>query len=256
MALREEFAQQGEWLFRRRSFGPVALLPILFFAVPQLGALQTELYRQHVAHADIYILAWKFFAIAVAAAGLIVRAMVAGYVPVGTSGRNTTGQQADSLNTSGMYSIVRHPLYLGNFLSQFGVLLYLQVWWFALIGVLGFWLYYERIMMAEEAYLTEKFGPSYLEWAARTPAFFPRFRQWQPPATPFSLRTVFRREQSGLFLFTTSFAGLEVLIHGLTTNTWSIALPVLGAWGVGMAFYVTLSVLKKTTKVLNVYGRC
>ena len=32
-----------------------------------------------------------------------------------TSGRNTHDQVADSLNTSGIYSIVRHPLYVGNF---------------------------------------------------------------------------------------------------------------------------------------------
>jgi protein-S-isoprenylcysteine O-methyltransferase Ste14 len=260
MALREEFTEQGEWLFRRRSFGPVILLPVLFFAVPQLGALQTFLLdpagAPKFANADLYLLAFKIVALIIGALGLVVRAMVAGYVPAGTSGRNTHGQQAESLNTIGLYSIVRHPLYLGNFLSQLGVLLYLQVWWFALIGILGFWLYYERIMMAEEAFLREKFGADYLEWASRTPAFFPRFRQWNPPSAPFSLRTVFRREQSGLFLYVTTFTGLEILLQGLTTNRWMPSLTVIALWAAGMAFYAVLSILKKNTKVLDVDGRC
>ncbi|MGB8874133.1 MAG: hypothetical protein WCC75_12145, partial [Desulfobaccales bacterium] len=44
-----------------------------------------------------------------------------GLPPRGTSGRNTQGQVAETLNTTGIYSLVRNPLYLGNFLIWLGL---------------------------------------------------------------------------------------------------------------------------------------
>ena len=49
--------------------------------------------------------------------GEAIRIFTVGYAPRNTSGRNTiTGQIADELNVTGIYSQLRHPLYLGNFL--------------------------------------------------------------------------------------------------------------------------------------------
>ena len=46
---------------------------------------------------------------------------------------------------------------------------------------LVFWLYYERIMLAEEEFLRARYGKAFDDWAARTPAFLPNFRHWVPP---------------------------------------------------------------------------
>ena len=100
-----------------------------------------------------------------------------------TSGRNTEGQVADSLNTTGMYSIVRNPLYLGNFLMILGVVLFLRIWWIPALYATLFALYYERIIFAEEMFLRDKFGQDYLAWASKTPAFFPKFALWKPTAS-------------------------------------------------------------------------
>lgn len=125
--------------------------------------------------------------------GLFIRCMVIGYAPRRTSGRNTDGQKAETLNTSGIYSIVRHPLYLGNFFIFIGMALFTQVPWFVLIAVLAFCLYYERIMFAEEKFLRGKFGDEYLRWADRRPAFIPSFKHYQKPALRFSFRNVLNR---------------------------------------------------------------
>ncbi|MBF0254846.1 MAG: hypothetical protein HQL11_06975 [Candidatus Omnitrophica bacterium] len=61
--------------------------------------------------------AWEIFCIAVSFAGLFLRAAVVGVVPKDTSGRNTGGQLARSLNTTGMYSVSRNPIYLADFLE-------------------------------------------------------------------------------------------------------------------------------------------
>lgn len=89
-----------------------------------------------------------------------------GYTPKKTSGRNTKkGQVADYLNTKGMYSIVRNPLYLGNFFMGLGIFLFLCIWWVEFIYTLVFMLYYERIIFAEEQFLVKKFKQQYMEWA-------------------------------------------------------------------------------------------
>ena len=98
-------------------------------------------------------------------AGLAIRCVTVGFAPSGTSGRNTGGLKAARLNTTGMYSIVRHPLYLGNAVILAGVLLFVQVWWFALVGALLALLHYERIIFAEEEFLKRRFGESYERWA-------------------------------------------------------------------------------------------
>src|SRR2546422_497608 len=80
-----------------------------------------------------------------------------------------------------------------------------------LIDVLAFWLYYERIMFAEEAFLRQKFGETYQRLAATTPAFFPRFGQWRKPSLPFSWRNVMRREYTALMLLILCHAGQEFI---------------------------------------------
>ena len=92
----------------------------------------------------------------------------------GTSGRNTSeGQVAESLNTRGMYSLVRHPLYLGNYFMWMALVLATGRLDFALIVTLAYMMYYLRIAMAEEAFLAGKFGEKYQVWAATVPAFVP-----------------------------------------------------------------------------------
>ena len=107
-------------------------------------------------------------------------------------------QVAESLNTTGLYSVVRHPLYLGNFLMWLGVALFPRSLSFVAAVVFAFWLYYERIMIAEEAFLRERFGERFDAWADRTPAFIPSLRRWTRPRLAFSLRKVLRKEYNGL----------------------------------------------------------
>ncbi len=141
-------------------------------------------------------------------------ALTVGRTPASTSGRNTRRQVAESLNTTGIYSTVRHPLYLGNFLMALGVVLFPMTWWLVVIYGLAFWLYYERIMLAEEAFLRSRFGTAFEEWARRTPAFVPRLRGYVAPDLPFSLRNVLRREYNGAFAVVLLLTLLE------TTRGW------------------------------------
>jgi protein-S-isoprenylcysteine O-methyltransferase Ste14 len=248
MALKYELESQGSWLFRWRSYLPMVILPIM------LVALRNSEYLERVL-GDFADAVWEGFCIALSFAGLGIRCIVVGYAPKGTSGRNAKEQKATVLNTTGMYSIVRHPLYLGNFVIALGITLFIQVWWFALIAILAFWLYYERIMFAEEGFLQKKFATVFFEWANKTPAFLPKWKNWQKPSLPFSFKNVLRREYSGFFAIIASFTFLEIAGDAIAEGE----LELNWEWGIffitGLIVYLTLRTLKRKTHILDVEGR-
>jgi protein-S-isoprenylcysteine O-methyltransferase Ste14 len=248
MALKERFYRQGEWLFRWRSYLPFLLLPLMVLGLHEGFWLEVHF-------GEPVDMAWKVFAFLVSCGGLVVRGAAAGIVPAFTSGRNVEGQIAQSLNTTGIYSAVRHPLYLGNFLIVFGAALFTEAGWFILFCLCFFCLYYERIMYAEETFLEEKFGEEFRAWADKTPAFFPAFRGWVPSPLPFSLRTVLRKEYTGFFVIIFLFVFAQFFGNGLAKGEWRLS-PAWQAFSFGGAFiYLLLMALKRLTGLLNVAGR-
>jgi protein-S-isoprenylcysteine O-methyltransferase Ste14 len=244
MPLKEEFEKNGEFLFRWRSYLPILILPFLILALPHSGYGQKLLGNRF----DLFI---EIFSVAIALSGIGLRCFTVGYAPSGTSGRNTGRQKASVLNFTGMYSIVRHPLYLGNFIVLVGVLFFLQVWWFALIGILAFWLYYERIMFREEEFLRDKFEAAYVKWANETPAFIPRLSNWCSPCRRFSWKTVFRREHSGFMLVAAVFALLDMAQDVIVMGQKELDKPFAGLFVVNLVVYVVFRTLKKNTKLLQ-----
>jgi protein-S-isoprenylcysteine O-methyltransferase Ste14 len=198
---------------------------------------------------------WDIFCFVASFLGLGVRVSTVGYVPLGTSGRNTKQQSATVLNTSGNYSVVRHPLYLGNYLIVLGVVMSPCQWWLPVMVTLLFWLYYERIMMAEETFLHERFGESFVSWATLTPAFVPRISLWRAPAESFSLRSVMRREYTSLLLIILLHFGIEEFEH-LSIDHHFVVEPYWTALlAVGVIAYLSLRFLKRRTSLLDVAGR-
>ncbi len=248
MALREEFQRQGSWLFRWRSYFPLVFLPILIVALKDSDFLERIF-------GDMIEGIWEISCLTISFIGLFIRCLTIGYVPKGTSGRNTKQQKADVLNRTGMYSIVRHPLYLGNFLIMLGIVMFTQVWWVILIAILSFWLYYERIIFTEEEYLRNKFGEMFLKWAQETPAFIPRLNNWKKPDMPFSMKTVLRREYTGFFVIASAFTSFEILGDFIAEGRVEIDLEWIVFFTAGALIYLTLRTLKKHTKILHVDGR-
>lgn len=251
MALMEQFRLQGDFLFRYRSF-----FPIPFFLV----GLGIFIIQQLQANGTLFPEYYYAICFAIGLIGLVVRILIIGYVPKGTSGRNTKGQVADSLNTDGMYSIVRHPLYVGNFLMWLGIAMITANIWFIVIFMLAYWLYYERIMYAEEAFLREKFGQPYLDWAKDVPAFIPSFGKWKSPNSYFSAKNALRREYTGLFnlivaFFIFHYAQSVVKNDMNFTYLGDNEIVWLGILAFGFIFYFTVRFLHKGTKLLHVEGR-
>ncbi|MBM3184603.1 MAG: DUF1295 domain-containing protein, partial [Chlamydiae bacterium] len=201
--------------------------------------------------AEELTLSQELFCFGISNLGLCIRIFTIGYVPAGTSGRNTALQIAKTLNTKGIYSIIRHPLYLGNFFMWLGLACMTGNLWFVSFFILLFWLYYERIMFAEEAFLQRTFDEIFLNWAKNTPAIIPRFSLWKKPDLPFSFRHVLRREYPGFFALILSF----VYFHALREKTIDIAPFWKKTLVVGIVAYIVFRTLKKKTKFLHVEGR-
>ena len=260
MALIEEMDRSGNWLFRWRSFLPL----LLFFGAVPVVLLADVVWTPMSAKFDSSWW-WPLICLDVAMAGQVIRALCVGYTRRGTSGRNTKERQvAESLNTRGMYSICRHPLYLGNLLMWLGIVMYIGHLWFGIAFLLLYALYYERIMFAEEQFLRGKFGQAYLDWSAGVPAFWPAVRRWKEPEVAFSMRNVLKREYNGFFAVFLSFAWIDGL-HGYGAAGRDVAFfsspscifQPFWAYALASAFviFIVLRTLKKTTKVLDVAGR-
>lgn len=246
MALREEYEATGGWLFRWRSYVPLVMLAITAFALSDFrylgGSPTTNEY-------------WEIACFVIALLGLGVRIYTIGHTPKGTSGRNTQKQQADTLNTSGIYSTVRHPLYFGNFLIWFGVSLLPHIWWLVIINTLIFWVYYERIMFAEEAFLRGKFGNDYDEWAARTPAFLPRLATFQRSTLPFSVKNVLRREFNSFFGIVVTMFLIDTGCNRVALDEWYVDPLWRELLLLGFLLWLVLRTLKNHTSLLDVEGR-
>jgi protein-S-isoprenylcysteine O-methyltransferase Ste14 len=245
MTLRDDLVAQGNWLFRNRSWIPLVALAALLATLPLAPEPQQGPGR----------LVWEGFCIALSLSGLLVRAAAIGCKPRGTSGRNRKVQNAQLLNTSGLYSVVRHPLYLGNALMWAGIAVFPRVWVSAVFVGAFFWMFYERVMLAEEDFLRLKFGADYERWAERTPAFVPALARWKRAELPFSLRAVLKAEYPGFLalaiVFTALRAGLDLAHeHRLVLRPFWV-----GFLAAGVLAYVVLRTLRKHTAVLQIQGR-
>lgn len=191
MALRHSFEKSGNFLFKHRGQIPLILFAI---AVPAIFLTDNDYFlKSEMAY-------WILLAGSVLLTffGQVIRSIAIAKSAKQTSGRNTWGHEAKALNQTGIYSTVRHPLYLGNFFIWIGIVCFVGNPWFVLLVSLLFWLYYERIAYSEEVFLEREFGDEYVEWSLKTPAFIPSFKNYVKSDVPFSVKTLLRREYPGI----------------------------------------------------------
>jgi protein-S-isoprenylcysteine O-methyltransferase Ste14 len=251
--LQQELVRQGNWLFRWRSYLPFLILPLAITSFRN-STWFNDFFGNPVEEA------WDIGCYLLALGGLALRVLIVGFVPAGTSGRNAVRQNADALNTTGMYSVVRHPLYFANFIIFIAFVLLFKSLLLVLLMGLAYFLYYERIMMAEEKFLQDKHGERYRAWAVETPAFLPRLHSFVPPVLPFSWRAALVREFHTFFLISAAFAVVEMLeamvLEGEDFAEWVVGEPIWPfVFLLSGAIYLIVRTIKKRTNWLKVRGR-
>lgn len=245
MALVHEFERSGNWLFKRRSWLPVFII-IAGILIMYLGNRQ----------AIVFNLRDELIFLGVSILGQVIRILTVGFAPRNTSGRNTVnGQIADELNVTGIYSIIRHPLYLGNFFMWLGPALFLRSVWFAVVFGLLYWLYYERIMFAEEQFLRRKFGDIYDSWSEKVHSFIPWSFKYISPELPFSMRNMLKREYNSFVNIFVIFTLLDLFRNYFLSG--KIILTDLWIYLFAGAFiiWITIRSIHKYTNWLEVEGR-
>lgn len=197
MALINSLDKNGKFLFRYRGQLPllffILALPITYFYEYDFLA-SSPLLKDFVLICSCLVLLF----------GHIIRIIIIGYCDEHTSGRNRHEQVAHHLNTKGCYSMVRHPLYLANFLIWIGLSFYLVNPMLSLVLCLCYWLFYERIMFTEEMFLLNKFGSEFERWANKVPTFIPNVYLYEKSTNKFSIKSVCTNEYPSVVSTATS----------------------------------------------------
>jgi protein-S-isoprenylcysteine O-methyltransferase Ste14/membrane-associated phospholipid phosphatase len=228
--------KQGNWFFRWRSFLPLIIIPLFLIEVR---------YSAYPENSHLLDRLWELICFAISLAGLAIRIYTVGYAGKGTSGRTTNTPKAQELSTTGMYSIVRHPLYLANCIIWAGIVLLPHSIAFASFCLIVFFLLYERIILAEETFLAEKFGVAFTQWAKKTPMFVPRFKLWRKPEQPFSWQAILAREYPGFFAIIAAFTAIEVFSDRFSEGKWGLDPMWVAIFCAGLLVFVALRTLKK-----------
>ena len=175
----------GNFLFKYRGILPVPI--IIFSLVYYYFSYSYEITQFQ------YLLS-----LSISISGLILRVYAVGYAFQKTSGKNTAKQIAESLNTSGIYSVLRNPLYLANFLNWLGIVLLLSDIILTVFVTLFFAHIYYYIILVEENFLKEKFKKKYEEYLNLVPRIIPSLKNWKEPVTDFNIKKSLINIKNGL----------------------------------------------------------
>ena len=122
---------------------------------------------------------------AVAALGLVVRAIAAGHL-----------RKRQALANTGPYARTRNPLYLGSALIAAGFTLAARSWMAAALLAIYFVVFYAQVMRREESELRAQYGKTFDDYAASVPLFWPSLRvKPSANATQFSLAQYVRNRE-------------------------------------------------------------
>ena len=224
----------GRFLFKFRSFTPLPLILLTFIFFKPLSPAPL----------------WTALGLIVAVAGEAIRVHSVGYAGSGTSGRESF-LKAESLNTTGLYSLARNPLYWGNTLIFAGLLImYAQPLALALF-VVFLLLQYHFIVLAEEEFLLQQHGPAYADYRGRVNRWLPCFANYLPPVRRFNSRKVFFKENDSCFNLLMAalliLAWKDRVFSGSLSRPWAFAGAALAL----AVFYAWVKILKKREKALR-----
>jgi len=143
----------------------------MFFVVGILLIFSTK--PRLIFNSEFYDSCMDGVGFAVAIAGQVLRALVIGKDYIKRGGKDKE-IMANRLVQGGLFAHSRNPLYFGNILIIVGMgIIYNSVWGYIL--AYSFFIFgYLAIVMAEEDFLTKKFGVEYERYCNRVPRFIPR----------------------------------------------------------------------------------
>ena len=227
----------GRFLFRFRSFTLLPVIGLVFLFCPplDLGSLNPWM---------------AITGICLALLGELCRILAVGFSHSGTSGRESY-LKARKINRTGLYSMTRNPLYIGNFFITMGLLVVYSNP-LALIAVALFLiLQYTLIIAAEEDFLIRQHPEEYRTYQQNVPRIGLRIKNFKKPDLPFDIARVIFKENDSLFnllmmfLVILLFRGMS--FHHRVKNGWIYIVLT----SVLIILYVIVKIIKKKEKTGN-----
>lgn len=163
--MRHGLIRTGQFFFKYRdALAPLVFLTLVLLTQPRLAFGS--------ARGDLLLDA---LGILLVLSAQILRALVIGYAYIVRGGRDKQ-VYADALVREGLFAHARNPLYFGNLLGIFGLLIIHNSPWAYAIGIPFSLFLYLTIVMAEEDFLGQKFGATYSRYRRHVPRLIPNFR--------------------------------------------------------------------------------
>ena len=227
----------GNFLFKHRSFTPIPLIIVVFVIFKPVNLEEKNIL---INLSGIFI---SFL-------GETIRTIAVGFSFTGTSGREIF-LRADALNTTGIYAIVRNPLYIGNFLIFTGIVIVFSNVFAVLVFAVFLILQYYFIILSEESFLKEKYHESYESYGRQVRRILPTFKNYKRNQNPFSLKKVLFKENDSIFNMLMMF--LLVLLYKERIFSGQIFQPILYILpgGILVTLYVTVKIIKKRGTAKN-----
>ncbi len=246
MLLKDKLTEAGDFCFRHRTLQYIPYLVVIIAGINLINRYDVSF-------------SYELGCFLVVMTGIFARIYTIGYASDNTSGRNRKEQIADSLNTAGMYSIVRNPLYLGNFLILLGIIMLSGCYQIIIANSLLMIIFYCLIILKEEDFLVSKFGSVYTNWADKTNCIIPSLKNYIKPANVFSLKKVIYNEHDTWMSTLICFIGLIILKGFMQTgkiflsNFWIyISITAVIIWAV-CKFLKKSNLLNRSIKNIILY---
>jgi protein-S-isoprenylcysteine O-methyltransferase Ste14 len=221
----------GNFFFKHRSFTPIPLIILVFILFKPVNLEEKNI---------IINLA----GLLISFLGETIRILAVGFSFEGTSGREMY-LRADALNITGIYSLVRNPLYIGNFLMFTGlVVVFSNLFAVLVFALFIIWQYY-FIILSEEEYLKGKYGQEYESYCTQVRRIIPTFKGYKRNRNPFNLKKIIFKENDSIFNMLMMFLLVLLYKERIFNGRISRPLDYIIPGGVLIIAYVIVKVIKK-----------
>ena len=149
----------------------------------------------------------------------------------------------------------KYPLYLANYLIWLGISLYTFNLYFLIFMSLFFWLFYKRIIFAEECFLKSKFGEKYLLWSKNVNSFFPTKLNFIKSNIHFSVKSILRREYSSVLSALIGYLFIDIIRNYFVSSTIYLSPKLFVIGSILLFIILILRSLKHYTNFLNEHDR-
>jgi len=227
----------GNFFFRTRNY----LFPFFYFI------LFMPFHRLSENFKAIFIVGFT-----IALIGQAIRMLTIGLIYIVRGGKNRR-IYANGLVTDGIFSHCRNPMYVGNILLITGMSILSNSIFSIAVMIPLFVFIYQAIVRAEEAFLSNKFGPGYDSYCAKVNRWIPNLSGIEKTlsSNKFNFKKVIYKEYNSAFLWLLG----AVLLYAYNAYWFGDDISMNGAGPIFLAiitmlllFYLSVRYFKKREK--------